>query len=89
MHKVTTCDLLILDDFRLRPITAQGADDLYETIHCRYERSSIILRSNRSPAEWPEVFGDSLLAPAALDRLTTNSGGARDPTMGGAHAGGG
>ena len=70
MHKVTTCDLLILDDFGLRPITAQGADDLYEIIHCRYERSSIILTSNRSPAEWPEVFGDSLLASAALDRLT-------------------
>mgnify|MGYP005841501047 CR=1 FL=1 len=59
-----------LDDFGLRPVTAQGADDLYEIIHCRYERSSIILTSNRSPAEWPEVFGDSLLASAALDRLT-------------------
>jgi len=70
MHKVTTCDLLILDDFGLRPITVQGADDLYEIIHCRYERSSTILTSNRSPAEWPEVFGDSLLASAALDRLT-------------------
>ncbi len=70
MHKVTSCDLLILDDFGLRPITSQGADDLYEIIHCRYERSSIILTSNRSPTEWPEVFGDSLLASAALDRLT-------------------
>jgi len=70
MHKVTSCDLLILDDFGLRPITAQGADDLYEIIHCRYETSSTILTSNRSPAEWPEVFGDSLLASAALDRLT-------------------
>ena len=70
MHKVTSCDLLILDDFGLRPITAQGADDPYEIIHCRYERSSTILTSNRSPAEWPEVFGDSLLASAALDRLT-------------------
>ena len=70
MHKVTACDLLILDDFGLRPITPTGADDLYEIIHCRYERTSTILTSNRSPAEWPEVFGDSLLASAALDRLT-------------------
>ena len=70
MHKVTRCDLLILDDFGLRPITPTGADDLYEIIHCRYERTSTILTSNRSPAEWPEVFGDSLLASAALDRLT-------------------
>jgi DNA replication protein DnaC len=70
MHKVTTCDLLILDDFGLRPTVDQGADDLYEIIHCRYERSSTILTSNRSPSEWPEVFGDPLLASAALDRLT-------------------
>ena len=70
MRKVATCNLLILDDFGLRPITPQGADDLYEIIHCRYERSSTILTSNRSVSEWPEVFGDSLLASAALDRLT-------------------
>jgi len=70
MCKVATCNLLILDDFGLRPITPQGADDLYEIIHCRYERSSTILTSNRSVSEWPEVFGDSLLASAALDRLT-------------------
>jgi DNA replication protein DnaC len=70
MHKITRCNLLILDDFGLRPITPQGADDLYEIIHSRYERASTILTSNRSPSEWPEVFGDSLLASAALDRLT-------------------
>jgi DNA replication protein DnaC len=25
--------------------------------------------SNRAPAEWPELFGDPLLASAGLDRL--------------------
>ena len=62
--------LLILDDFGLRPVSALGADDLYEMLHCRYERASTILTSNRSPSEWPELFGDSLLASDALDRLT-------------------
>ena len=70
MHKLASADLVILDDFGLRPITAQGAEDLYEIIHHRYERGSIVLTSNRSPSEWPELFGDSLLASAALDRLT-------------------
>lgn len=69
MKKSIGCDLLILDDFGLRPISAQGADDLYEIIHYRYERASTILTSNRSPAEWPEIFGDSLLASATLDQL--------------------
>ncbi len=68
--KLGTVDLLILDDFGLRPISAQGAEDLYELIARRYEHGSILLTSNRAPAEWAEVFGDALLASAALDRLT-------------------
>lgn len=70
MHKVASCDLLILDDFGLRPVSTQGSEDLYEIIQLRYERGSVILTSNRSPNEWGDVFGDGLLASAALDRLT-------------------
>jgi DNA replication protein DnaC len=70
MHKILRCDLLIVDDFGLRPLTEQGADDLYEIIHARYERGSMVMTSNRSPAEWPDLFGNALLASAALDRLT-------------------
>jgi DNA replication protein DnaC len=70
LNKILRCDLLIVDDFGLRPLTEQGADDLYEIIHARYERGSIVITSNRSPAEWPDLFGNALLASAALDRLT-------------------
>ncbi len=62
-------DLLILDDFGLRPILPPGPDDLYEIIASRYEAGSIILTSNRAPSEWPELFGNPLLASAGLDRL--------------------
>jgi DNA replication protein DnaC len=70
LHKLVSIGLLILDDFGLRPITPTAAEDLYEIIHRRYEKGSIVLTSNRAPNEWPEVFGDGLLASAALDRLT-------------------
>jgi DNA replication protein DnaC len=70
LTKLTGMELLIVDDFGLRPISAQGAEDLYELIARRYERGSILLTSNRAPSEWAEVFGDALLASAALDRLT-------------------
>jgi DNA replication protein DnaC len=70
LTRLTAVELLILDDFGLRPISAQGAEDLYELIARRYERGSILLTSNRAPSEWAEVFGDALLASAALDRLT-------------------
>ncbi|MCL4552548.1 MAG: ATP-binding protein, partial [Candidatus Marsarchaeota archaeon] len=59
-----------LDDFGLRPVSVQGSEDLYEIIQMRYERGSIVLTSNRSPSEWGDIFSDSLLASAALDRLT-------------------
>jgi DNA replication protein DnaC len=70
LTKLATVELLIVDDFGLRPISAQGAEDLYELIARRYEHGSILLTSNRAPSEWAEVFGDALLASAALDRLT-------------------
>jgi len=62
-------DLLILDDFGLRPLTPPGPEDLYDIISERYEQGSILLTSNRAPAEWPDLFGDPLLASAGLDRL--------------------
>jgi DNA replication protein DnaC len=62
-------DLLILDDFGLRALTATNAEDLYEIIAGRYEEGSVMITSNRAPAEWPELFGNPLLASAGLDRL--------------------
>jgi len=62
-------DLLVLDDFGLRALTPPGPDDLYDIINERYEHGSILLTSNRSPEEWPALFGDPLLASAGLDRL--------------------
>lgn len=71
--KVCSVDLLIVDDFGLRPLTSQGAEDLYEIVRERYERKAIAITSNRAFGEWPEVFGDGLLSSAALDRLTHHS----------------
>ena len=62
-------EILVLDDFGLKPLQAPGPSDLYDIIDGRYEKSSIVLTSNRAPSEWPEVFLDPLLASAGLDRL--------------------
>lgn len=70
LGRVLHVDLLLLDDFGLQPLTAQGVQDLYEIISERYEHGSIIVTSNRALEEWPEVFNNDLLASAALDRLT-------------------
>jgi len=62
-------DLLVLDDFGLKPLHPPAPEDMYDIIHERYEQGSILLTSNRAPAEWPDLFGDPLLASAGLDRL--------------------
>jgi DNA replication protein DnaC len=62
-------DLLIIDDFGLKPLPPSGPSDMYDVINERYEQASIILTSNRAPAEWQELFGDPLLGSAGLDRL--------------------
>lgn len=70
LTRLCSLDLLVIDDLGLRPLTAQASEDLYEIIHERYERRPLIVTSNRALHEWPEIFSDSLLASAALDRLT-------------------
>jgi DNA replication protein DnaC len=62
-------DVLILDDFGLRALVPPSPDDMYEIIAERYEKGSIVLTSNRAPSEWPDLFGNPLLASAGLDRL--------------------
>jgi DNA replication protein DnaC len=70
LARYTRPDLLVLDDFGLKALRPPGPEDLYDVINERYERASILLTSNRDRAEWAELFGEPLLASAALDRLT-------------------
>lgn len=65
----TRPDLLILDDFGLKPLPPAGPEDFYEVINERYEHGALIVTSNRAFTEWPELFQSPLLASATLDRL--------------------
>jgi len=73
LARYTSPRLLIIDDLGLRPLTTGEPIDLYEIICSRYERSSTILTSNRDITEWAPLFGDALLASAAMDRLLHHS----------------
>jgi len=69
LHTYLRPEVLLLDDFGLKPLSPPAPEDLYDLINERYEQGSIILTSNRAPSEWPTLFGDPLLASAGLDRL--------------------
>lgn len=67
--RYTTPELLIVDDVGLRPLRDYESEDLFEVIRQRYERGATIWTSNRSEDEMYAMFGDELLASAAMDRL--------------------
>jgi len=73
MLRFTNPDVLIVDDLGLRPLEGDEPIDLYELIRRRYERGSMIVTSNRALEEWAPLFGDALLASAAMDRLLHHS----------------
>ena len=62
-------DVLILDDFGLKPMRPPSSEDLYEVIDGRYQKGAIVLTTNRAFSEWPELFDQPVLASATIDRL--------------------
>ena len=69
LARLAEVDLLVIDDLGLRPLKGDESIDLYEIIRLRYERGSTIITSNRDTDELHQLFGDPLLASAAMDRL--------------------
>jgi len=65
--------LLIIDEVGYLPFERQAANLLFQLVNRRYERGSIILTSNQPVGNWGEVFGDSVMATAILDRLLHHS----------------
>jgi DNA replication protein DnaC len=69
LAQVIKTPLLILDDFGLQSLNEAQQEDLYQVIAQRYEKSAMIITSNRDFDEWPSIFANPLLGTAALDRL--------------------
>lgn len=62
-------DLLILDELGFRKLNEHIVDQFYEIISQRYEKGSLIITSNKTFDEWGNIFWDSILASAILDRI--------------------
>lgn len=66
-------DTLVIDDWGLVPLTAEGRRDLLEILDDRYQRKSTIVTSQLDVKHWHDYLGDPTLADAILDRLVHNS----------------
>lgn len=62
-------DLLIIDDFGLKPLKPPQDEYLHDLIAKRYERHSTIITSNLDFSEWQDAFPNRLLGAATIDRL--------------------
>ena len=65
--------VLIIDELGYLPMPAQDAASLFQVISRRYHKGSVILTTNRSVATWGDIFSDTTIAAAMLDRLLHRS----------------
>lgn len=61
--------LLIIDELGYLPLSTEDSNLLFQLVSRKYEKSSIILTSNKPFSDWGEVFVDDVIAAALIDRL--------------------
>ena len=66
-------DLIVLDEIGYLPIDPWYTHLFFQFINECYEYRSVLITSNKMPAQWGSYFGDESVAMAILDRLMHHS----------------
>lgn len=69
LMQLARVDLLIVDDFGLKPLRPPQDEDFHELIAERYERAATLVTSNLDVDEWANAFPNKILGEATIDRL--------------------
>ncbi len=69
INRILKSELVIIDEIGYTPIERKEANLFFNLISALYEKSSIIITSNKSFDSWAEMMGDEVLTTALLDRL--------------------
>ena len=73
LQALVRVDLLVIDDFGLKPLRSPQDEDLHDLVVERYERGATIVTSNLDFDEWGDAFPNRLLGAATVDRLRDNA----------------
>jgi len=73
LKKLAKYDALIIDDIGYVQQDRSEMEVLFTLLAERYERGSIMITSNLPFSKWEQIFKDSMVTAAAIDRLVHHS----------------
>ena len=73
MAPIGKCEVLVLDDLLISPLTTEDQRELLEIVEERYDRKATIVTSQLPIKAWYNAMQDPTLADAILDRLVHNA----------------
>ena len=73
LHHYAAPDLLVVDEIGYLSYSNRHADLLFELVRRRYEKKSTIVTTNKSFADWSEVFPSAACVVSLVDRLVHHS----------------
>jgi len=73
VSKIAKADILIIDDFGMKPFDGQQRLMMMEIMEDRHGRASTVITSQHPLSSWYDVIGEATLADAILDRIIHTS----------------
>jgi DNA replication protein DnaC len=73
MKQFEKLDLLICDEWGYVPLDSDGTKLLFQVVSECYERKSLIITTNLEFGRWNEIFADTKITAALLDRIIHHS----------------
>lgn len=73
LKKLTSVNVVALDDFGLRALTPQQLQDIYDLMDGRVESLTTIVTTQLPVENWSEVLPDPVLCDAITDRIVQKS----------------